>query len=98
MLRCLRSSSRSVVLCWCSLRITGALITLLACVVQKVHKQGEELCVLRTASLGIGTQVPMHHGLQGRAQLPQQVPRVRRQFPAHERTFKQGYLNTVTSN
>lgn len=81
-----------------SLHVTVAIITLLVRVVQKVHQKGDQLSVLRATGLPIGTKVAMEHGLQGRSQLPQQIPRLCRQLPAHKRTARQGYFNTVISN
>lgn len=70
------------------------------CVVEQLHKQRDELSILSSVSDDVLriTEVAVHHGLDGRAQFPQQLPRSGGQFTACQRISMKGNFHPITTN
>ena len=99
-----RSRCTSVQSSWSSVHLTVAVVMpregVWVCVVEQPDEQGYELSILRRVGDSVAgiAEISVEHGLNGGAELPQQLPRLRGQLAVHQRATRKWHLHHVSSH
>lgn len=83
-----------------SVYLTPVVVLNQICVVEQLYEQRDELSILGSVGddvVGI-TEVAVHHGLDGGAQFPQQLPRCSGQLAACQMISIEGNFHSITTN